>query len=137
MLKSISKYINIIFYEKSNLASSLRFVIVGTIATGLHYIVYLFLLKLVSNNVSYSIGYLLAFIVNYYLTAFFTFKTGTSVKKGVGFLFSNIFNYGFQMLVFNAFLRLEFKEEIVPLLVFTIAVPINFILVRWIFKNRN
>lgn len=134
---SISKNINFILKEKSNLASSIRFIIVGATATGIHYIVYLLILKLVSTNLSYSIGYISGFIVNYYLTAFFTFKTGTSIKKGLGFLFSNIFNFGFQMLLFNAFLYFQFKKEIVPLLVFIIAVPINFVLVRWVFNKLN
>jgi putative flippase GtrA len=135
MLKIISKNINFVLKEKSNLASSIRFIIVGTVATGIHYGAYLLLLNIASKNIAYSIGYVLSFGINFYLTSLFTFKSDLSVKKGIGFFMSHLLNYGLQMLVFNFYLSLNFQKEIVPILVFMTTIPINFFIIKLVFNK--
>ena len=64
-----------------------RFGIVGIAATALHYGIYYLLQPYINVNIAYSIGYILSFIANFYLTALFTFGKKPSWKKAFGFLF--------------------------------------------------
>ena len=113
-----------------------RFVIVGVIATAIHYGVYYLLEQVINVNVAYTIGYVVAWFVNLYLTSRFTFKRKLSFKKGVGFAFSHLVNYLLHMLFLNIFLAIGLSAEIAPLFVFVVVIPINFLLVRFVFKSK-
>lgn len=56
------------------LPAFVRFIMVGIFATALHYGIYIILQQIINVNIAYSIGYVLSFIANFYLTAFFTFR---------------------------------------------------------------
>lgn len=113
----------------------IRFAIVGVISTGIHYGVY-YLLNLVMNvNIAYTIGYVIAWCCNFYLSAHFTFKSETSVKRGMGFAISHGINYVLHMVLLNLFMWLGLSETLAPIPVYCIAVPVNFILVRYVFKS--
>lgn len=114
-----------------------RFVIVGVIATAIHYGVYYFLEKIINVNVAYTIGYVVAWFINLYLTSCFTFKSRLSFKRGVGFAFSHLVNYLLHMLFLNIFLAIGLSAEMAPLFVFAIVIPINFLLVRFVFKSKQ
>ena len=51
----------------------IRFVMVGVLATALHYGIYFLLQRFINVNIAYTLGYALSFIANFYLTAYFTF----------------------------------------------------------------
>ena len=70
-----------------------RFAIVGVIATLVHYGLYLLLKRWINVSVSYTIGYALSFLMNFWLSNVFTFRTKPSMKKGVGFGVSHVINY--------------------------------------------
>lgn len=118
-----------------------RFCIVGVIATGLHYGIYLLLIRLVHldgelwTNVAYTIGYILSFCCNLWLTAHFTFHESVNVKRGVGFTISHAINYGLHIGFLNLILWLGMPEQWAPIPVYCLVVPINFILVRTVFKK--
>ena len=63
------------------LPAFVRFIMVGIFATTLHYGIYIILQQVINVNIAYSIGYVLSFIANFYLTAFFTFRKKPSWKK--------------------------------------------------------
>jgi putative flippase GtrA len=114
----------------------IRFGIIGAIVTGLHYGLY-YLLNLVMNvNIAYTIGYVVALSCNFYLTAHYTFQSKASVKRGVGFVLSHGINYLLHMLLLNLFLWLGLSETWAPVPVFCIAIPINFLLVRYVVKSK-
>ena len=46
----------------------IRFGVVGVLATALHYGIYYFLQSFINVNVAYTTGYVISFIVNFYLT---------------------------------------------------------------------
>lgn len=126
MMKSLSKLLK---------SSFIRFCIVGVIATGIHYGIYYLLLKPLNANVAYTIGYLTSFCCNYLLTAKFTFKKKATAKNGVGFALSHLVNYGLQMLCLNIFLALGIGAKLAPLPVYCICVPVNYLLVRFVFNK--
>ncbi len=115
----------------------LRFGIVGVVATALHYVIYWILQHWINVNVAYTIGYFLSFIANYFLSAQFTFREKTTTRNGIGFAGAHLFNYLFQMVLLNIFLWLGVSKALAPLPVYCIAVPVNFILVRTVFKKLS
>lgn len=125
------------FLAGERLKEFVRFAIVGVVATGIHYGIYWLLMKIMQVNIAYTIGYVVSWFANLYLTSIFTFKSRLSFKKGVGFAFSHIVNYLLHMLFLNVFLAIGLSAEIAPLFVYAIVVPVNFILVRFVFKSKK
>ena len=86
-------------------------------------------------NVAYTVGYVASFLVNYLLSAAFTFKERKSVKNGIGFTIAHLFNYLLQVSLLNLFIWLSVPPAYAPIPVYCIAVPTNFILVRTVFRR--
>ena len=71
--------------SKEAIGEMIRFAIVGTLVTVIHYGVY-WLLQLVMNvNIAWTAGYIAGFIFNYYMSAYYIFRKKTSAKNGAGF----------------------------------------------------
>lgn len=121
----------------------LRFVLVGVLATGIHYSAYLLLLQLVSidnalwTNAAYSIGYLASWCCNLWLTARFTFREKVTLRRGAGFAICHLINFGLHVVLLNLFLFIGVPKKWAPLPVYCIVVPICFVLVRRVFKNNE
>lgn len=113
----------------------IRFAAVGVVATGIHYGIYLILKQFIGLNISYTLGYLISLLCNFYLTARFTFKAETSVRRGAGFLASHGVNYLLHMLLLNLFVGIGIPSSFAPIPVYCIAVPVNFVLVRTVFRK--
>ncbi len=112
-------------------------------------------------NVTYTAGYVVSFVGNYVLSLRWTFRTKGSVSKGAGFAFSHLVNYGLHMGLLNIFLLLGAGEmlaalsracvpalvELFPLLgnpaallplpVYVVVIPVNFLLVRFFLKRGD
>lgn len=118
-----------------------RFCIVGIIATAMHYGLYMLLINIVHipaewwTNLAYTIGYVVSWCCNLWLTANFTFKESISMKRGIGFAVSHGVNYLLHVLFLNGFLWLGVSDKWAPIPVYCLVVPINFILVRTLFKK--
>lgn len=115
----------------------MRFGVVGIIATALHYGVYLGLKRLISLTVAFIIGYGVSFIVNYFLTARFTFSQKTSFRTSFGFLGAHLFNLALQTGLLHAFMYLGIGSSWAPIPVYAIAIPVNFLLVRSVFSDNK
>ncbi len=112
-------------------------------------------------NATYTIGYVVSFVGNYILSLRWTFRTKGSVSKGAGFAFSHLVNYGLHMGLLNLFLLLGIGRAmaaalifcapglvqmfpmlgdpaaLLPLPVYVIVVPVNFLLVRFFLKRGD
>ena len=115
----------------------IRFVIVGILATALHYGIYFLLQRFINVNIAYTLGYALSFIANFYLTAYFTFGKKPSWSKAFGFGGAHLFNYLLHIDLLNTFLWLGLSKTLAPIPVFAIAIPVNFLLVRFVFKRKD
>ena len=93
--------------KKETFGELIRFGIVGTTAAAIHYAIYWVLQHWINVNVAYTIGYVLSFLVNYLL----------------------------HIVLFNFFLWIGLSRELAPIAVLAIAVPTNFVLVRFVFKH--
>ena len=114
----------------------IRFCVVGVVASGLHYGVYYLLQTKIDVNVAYTVGYLISLICNFFLTSYLTFHSSPSIRKALGFGGSHLINL-IHLSFLNLFLYLGISKVLAPVLVLAIAVPINFILLRWVFKHKN
>lgn len=123
--------------RQDKLSQFIRFALVGGIATALHYGIYYILQHFIPVNVAYTLGYVLSFVANFYLTAFFTFGRKPSWGKAFGFGGAHLVNYLLHMGLLNLFLWLGLSPALAPVPVFAIAIPVNFLLVRFVFKRRE
>ena len=110
-------------------------------------------------TLTYSAGYAVSFVANYIVSLRWTFKTQGSVSKGVGFAFSHLVNAGLHLGLLNVFRAvgagdalsmlliwltpwlvewmpvLGRPESLLPLPVYVIVVPVNFLMVRFFLKR--
>ena len=114
---------------------AVRFGIVGVVATVAHYGIYLLLLPLMDGSVAYTIGYLLSLALNYYLSSRFTFRRKRDVRNGIGFIVSHVVNYTLHITLLNVFIGVGIGERLAPIPVYCVAVPVNFLLVRTVFRK--
>lgn len=115
----------------------IRFGLVGVVATALHYGIYYLLQAFINVNVAYTAGYVISFVVNFYLTSYFTFGTAPSWKKLAGMGGAHLVNYLLHIALLNVFIYLGISKTWAPVPVFAIAIPVNFILVRFVFKHKK
>ena len=128
----------------TKLKQFIRFALVGALATAIHYGLYLLIVwandigedETLYTNIAYSIGYVVAWCANFYLSAHFTFQSNTSLKRGIGFALSHGVNYVLHIIFLNLFLWIGLSETVAPIPVFCIVIPINFILVRYVFTSK-
>lgn len=126
---------NLLFYFSLKYQEQIRFIIVGVLATAIHYGIYILLNLIIISWLAYSIGYAISFLCNFYLSSKYTFKSKASIKKGIGFGISHAINYLIHITLLSIFIKIGIGEELAPIPVFAIAIPINFILVRFVFKS--
>lgn len=119
------------------IGEAFRFAIVGVLCTLLHYGLYYLMQLFINVNIAYTVGYALSFIVNFWLTSRFTFGTPPSWKKLFGMGGAHGINYVLHIVLLNLFIHWGIPQEWAPIPVFAIAIPVNFILVRFVFKNKK
>lgn len=123
--------------QLKQLPEFIRFVLVGVLATALHYGVYFLLQWVINVNIAYTLGYAFSFVVNFYLTAYFTFGKKPSWGKAFGFGGAHLVNYLLHIGLLNFFLWVGLSKPFAPIPVFAIAIPVNFVLVRFVFKRKT
>ena len=108
---------------------------------------------------TYAVGYVVSFVANYFASLRWTFKTQGSVRKGLGFAFSHLVNAFMHLILLNFFRAvgagdalsmlliwltpwlvellpvLGRPESLLPLPVYIIVVPVNFLMVRFFLKR--
>lgn len=123
--------------SRQTLKEAIRFGIVGVAATALHYGIYYLLQPYINVNIAYTTGYALSFIANFYLTSYFTFGTKPSWRKLMGMGGAHLVNYLLHLALLNLFLFMGITKAWAPVPVFAIAIPVNFLLVRFVFKHKK
>lgn len=124
-------------FRSKSVTQFVRFGIVGTICTLVHYGIYLCLHILLGANIAYIVGYLSSFVLNFYMTAYFTFNTKPSVSKLIGMVGAHGINFLLHIILLNVFLKFGISETIAPIPVLLVVIPINFLLVRFVFNRQK
>lgn len=123
------------YIKKEAIGEMIRFSVVGVLITVIHYVVYWLLQLFVNVNIAWTAGYIIGFVVNYFLTAFFIFREKTSVGNGAGFGVAHLVNYFLQIGLLNFFIWTGLSPEMAPVGVYAVSIPVNFLLVRFVFKH--
>ncbi len=110
-----------------------RFGITGSISSLIHYGAYCLALLYLNPTLSYSFGYMVGLVFNYIMTTYFTFRQHPSKKNAAGFVSSHALNYLLEIGLLNLFLWIGFSQWLAPILVMVIVVPINFLILRFVF----
>lgn len=114
-----------------------RFSITGGVSSLIHYGVYCLALLWMGVAEAYTIGYLVGLMCNYILTTFFTFQRHPSSGNAFGFVGIRVINYLLEIFLLETFLWLGLGEFVAPIAVMTIVVPINFLLLRYVFIHTK
>ena len=122
--------------NKRQMGEIIRFGIVGVLATLIQYLVYLIGYNFIGTNIAFTLGYIISLFFNL-LSNYFTFKTSPNKEKGVKFLLAHGFNYGLQMILLNFFNFIGIYKAFSPFLVYSISIPVNFLLVRKALLNKD
>ena len=112
-----------------------RFGVVGVTATALQYGVYWVLIHWLNPFVAMTAGYVTSFVFNFIASTRYTFRVAANARHGIGFVFSHAVNYLLQMITLHFFLWLGVGEQLAPIPVFAVCVPVNFLLVRFFLKR--
>lgn len=121
-------------------AEILKFIIVGGINTLNYYVVYLLLLKLlhIEYMISHITGFIVAFVISYYLNCYFVYRVKLTWRKFISFPITQIVNISLQTVLLYVFVSwLNLPAEIAPFAGLIITIPITFILSKWILKDSN
>lgn len=121
-------------------AEILKFIIVGGINTLNYYVVYLLLLKLlhIEYMISHITGFLVAFVISYYLNCYFVYRVKPTWRKFISFPITQIVNVSLQTVLLYVFVSwLNLPAEIAPFAGLIITITITFILSKWILKDSN
>lgn len=121
-------------------AEILKFIIVGGINTLNYYVVYLLLLKLlhIEYMISHITGFLVAFVISYYLNCYFVYRVKPTWRKFISFPITQIVNVSLQTVLLYVFVSwLNSPAEIAPFAGLVITIPITFVLSKWILKDSN
>lgn len=119
----------------------LRFCINGCLAVAIQYIVYMFLLWIFPEgselwtNIAYAVSYFVSFCCNFIITSYWTFHSRPSWKRLTGFGGSHIVNFFLQLGFLNLYLWLGIPKEWAALLAMGSAVPINFMMLHFVYKK--
>ncbi|MDT4051056.1 GtrA family protein [Staphylococcus arlettae] len=116
----------------------LKFIIVGGINTLNYYIIYLLLLKLIGVNysVSHISGFVISFIISYYLNCYFVYKVQPTWKKFIQFPLTQVVNMGMQTLLLYIFVQwFNISSVIAPFAGLIITIPVTFILSKYILRD--
>ncbi|HEB2280717.1 TPA: flippase GtxA [Staphylococcus aureus] len=121
-------------------AEILKFIIVGGINTLNYYVVYLLLLKLlhIEYMISHITGFIVAFVISYYLNCYFVYRVKPTWRKFISFPITQIVNVSIQTVLLYVFVSwLNLTAEIAPFAGLIITIPVTFILSKWILKDNN
>lgn len=94
-------------------------------------------MNLMPATIAYALGYIISFVANYLATCYFTFHESPTWARFVGMAGAHATNFILHLLLLNLFLWVGVTRALAPVPVYAIAVPINFILVRFIFKRKS
>lgn len=113
-----------------------RYLIAGTLNTGLTYLLYLGLLLLMPYIWAYSLTYVAGIALGYALNARWVFKKAPSLRTATIYPLSYAFNYTLGVALLWVFVEIvDLPKEIAPLVVVAITVPLMYILTKAIFQG--
>lgn len=139
-MKSLTSYI------PAKYRSVVRFVLVGTICTGIHFGVYYLLLDVFQRNwpdigiltsVAFALGYFVEMIISYLLTSYYTFKTRPTLKNASGFVLGRMMNFIIQLVLLNLLGLMQISDGWAGIIAILLAGVLNYFVIRLFYKKKK
>ncbi|MGJ9383117.1 GtrA family protein [Salipaludibacillus sp. CF4.18] len=116
----------------------IRFIVVGIINTFHYYVSYLLLHGIFGINymVAHIAGFLISFVISFYLNSLFTFKVKPTLVKFLQFPVTQLFNITVSSLCVYIFIeQFQMESTTAPILSIFITIPLTFIVTGKILKK--
>ncbi|BAH17534.1 GtrA family protein [Macrococcoides caseolyticum] len=117
----------------------IKFVIVGVVNTINYYLVYLLLLKVLHLGYlsSHLTGFLVSFIISYFLNCYVVYKVKPTLKKLIQFPLTQVVNMGIQTLLLFIFVDLlHFNNVYAPFPALVFTIPITYFVTTYILTKE-
>lgn len=115
----------------------MRFCVNGAVSAGIHYGVYVLAMQLIQIDIAYSVGYVVSFIYNYFMTCYWTFHARPTWMRLLGFSGSHAVNYLIHVVLFHLLTQWGVHRLLAPVLVLMVVVPTNFLILRFVYRNKK
>lgn len=135
MFKELIDWVICLLHQDNKKGEFARFFIVGVTAAIIHYVIYFILYHWINTSFAYTVGYVLSWFCNLYLTSKFTFHRRATLKKSAGFAGAHVINYCMHIVLLQFFLWTGMHKALAPFFVMSIATLLNFMMVRFVFKR--
>lgn len=117
-------------------ATGFKFLVTGSINTGLTYLIYLLLLLVLDYRVAYLLSFVSGIAIALVLNSKFVFKTALTFRKAAGFVAA----YCLQLVAGIFILQLLVEQTsvppaIAPLCVMVFTVPLSFVMSRYALRR--
>jgi putative flippase GtrA len=117
---------------------SVRYVLAGGFNNAATYAAYLVLLPSMGYAIAYSLTYVAAIVLAYYLSARFVFRRPLQWQHAIQFPLVYVVQYGLGITLTTALIEgAQVNASIAPALVIVITVPFTFWLTRWIITRKQ
>jgi putative flippase GtrA len=108
-----------------------RFVAVGALNTGITYLLYLALLRIVPYMVAYTVVFLIGIVISYCLNAKIVFRATMTAQSALTYPAVYLVQYVLGIsLLYLLVSRFRVAKEIASLVVVAVSVPVTFVLSR-------
>jgi putative flippase GtrA len=115
-----------------------HFIICGLINTGITYIIYLLLERIVNYQIAYVIAYATGIIFSYWLNTVIVFQTKLAWKKFFKYPLVYLAQYGLSAGLMGIMVtQLHFSKTIAPLVILIITIPITYFLSKLIIVTKT
>ncbi|MGL5317420.1 MAG: GtrA family protein [Bacteroidales bacterium] len=122
--------------RKDKKGEFIRYIITGTVATAVQYGVYYLLCATMQPHFAFTLATVAFVVVNFFMTNYYTFRVKPTWKNSIGFLGQQGINYVMQIGFLSLFLWMGISAKLAPVPVYLIALPTNFVILRFIFKKK-
>jgi len=114
-----------------------RFLVAGSVNTGLTYLLYLSINLAVSYTIAYTASYCIGIVLSYWLNSYWVFRQSWSWSKLLQYPVIYIVQYIAGLVILYIIVEIFYlSTQIAPLFVIIITVPLTFALSRFLLKSN-
>lgn len=122
--------------ERKLLSDMIKFVIGGSINTAFTYCLYFGLQAILHYQVAYALAFATGIVFSYWFNARIVFKTPIRWKGFFAFPLVYLVQYLLSAVLLSLFVeRLGITQNVAPLVVIVLTIPITFVLTRWFLRR--
>lgn len=120
------------------MAAPLRFIASGALVTGTTFVLYVLLQAVMPYPLAYTLAFVVGVAMAYALNRTFVFRVDGDRSTLVLFPLVYVVQYGVGLVVVFAWVSLlDLPTELASLAAVAVAVPITYLLSRWVFVGRR